>query len=1146
MLSQMETLVWPQHSVAAIKGLHQFYCNQALCDVSLIAQDGTTFKAHQLLLAINSSFFHWVFHGWRETNERITEFKTSIEAHVLGALLSLIYQGEVKVPSLWPWKQKILEAATTLQFSSIVEALQSADRLLPAGCGGLLVQGRGYQENTSMTSALQDVQMGGQQRMRSLHPGPMRSGFSITDGDVLQGVRLTSDTTDPSITRPSTVCAVPLPQQCMQTGLQLSTPSCIPLQSVGAAPTSTHDPLVIDTVIHQRASSDMHVLQALNVYSPKSASAPTRPITANPQGPQLTGLADSRRASQSEMLSNNPQVSVPTSSVGSERPVESEVQSVSPKPPNMVQTSMCSTGVALSSTGHAGGAPGPPQTIADGPQGTGGSNYQQVQEQGVYNPGQGQTVSHISCKQSDSDVKLSDVSDPTTVRSTNIDETNIYDEYIVPHTTCSTVPEQTPAIDEEAHRSLGSRGDKGLVGVEDSPVAVSQNTLYSQPVPDAEDDPVKSSGSSSQVRPRKSRRVMNQVQVKSGSSVSVTMETNKRKTRSKTKSKINTFSSVQTSVQRTQGRKSKCDPVVDDEVKVKVTQRHNTRHSRPAATNTKGGKLSKDAKCNLKKKHIIKKSVHLAEGKLPNQKNLKQIRYEFSVKRKELKRASHLGRMTKALCSRYHILLLLKDLYLSQNLHKTTSQSYRCTLCRKDFKRFSTWRLHTISVHLCQKRKLQGQRSKVKVLLKDVKGQKKKKPSGECLLCTECGSVYSLRKTLKFHLMQVHHMLPSQVEMNSALLVSCEIDSCHFASIDYGELERHAKLEHPDVKYKCTHCQRPRMFHLKAMLDKHVTKVHGNKPIFSCTQCGQQFVKYVHQQEHERDQHGVQHSVKLFRCDVEGCEYETVRKFFLEKHKRIGHTEHKCPHCNIVVKTGDTLQNHIRTMHLNIRPFLCDICGMGFAKEPVLRLHVKSKHNQDKEYKCQHCPYGTNIHWYLANHVFHRHGVRADFDNRKELSCPHCNVKYLTNSYLQKHIRNVHDHTFKCTCDVCGKSYKSFSAMSTHRKIHQDGEQKCPYCDYSSKTGEHMKLHIRTQHVFKGMKPYLCPYCVYSSAMGGNVRKHVMHKHPGEEVRYNTDKEQILYMQLTEAQMERSSQDKGVGGEKAKYYSAEDLQKLPA
>lgn len=64
--------------------------------------------------------------------------------------------------------------------------------------------------------------------------------------------------------------------------------------------------------------------------------------------------------------------------------------------------------------------------------------------------------------------------------------------------------------------------------------------------------------------------------------------------------------------------------------------------------------------------------------------------------------------------------------------------------------------------------------------------------------------------------------------------------------------------------------------------------------------------------------------------------------------------------------------------------------------------------------------------------------------------------------------------------------------------------------------------------------------------MGGNVRKHVMHKHPGEEVRYNTDKEQILYMQLTEAQMERSSQDKGVGGEKAKYYSAEDLQKLPA
>ncbi|XP_046560952.1 zinc finger protein 431-like isoform X2 [Haliotis rubra] len=305
--------------------------------------------------------------------------------------------------------------------------------------------------------------------------------------------------------------------------------------------------------------------------------------------------------------------------------------------------------------------------------------------------------------------------------------------------------------------------------------------------------------------------------------------------------------------------------------------------------------------------------MHFAEGKLKNQKNLKRSKFEFSVKWKKLKRASNLERMTKTLCRRYRMLLFLKNLYLSQNLHHTSSHSYACTLCKKDFKRFSTWRLHTISVHLSQKRKLQGQRSKVKVLLKEVKGQnKKRKPSGECLLCTECGSAYSLRKTLKFHLMQVHHMSLSQVEMNSALLVNCEIEGCHFASIDYGELERHAKLEHPDVKYKCTHCQRPRMFHLKAMLDKHVMKVHGNKPIFSCTQCGQEFVKYVHQQEHERDQHGIQHSVKLFRCDVEGCEYETVRKFFLEKHKRIGHTEHKCPHCNLVVKTGDTLQNHIR------------------------------------------------------------------------------------------------------------------------------------------------------------------------------------------------------------------------------------------
>ncbi|XP_046560951.1 uncharacterized protein LOC124269986 isoform X1 [Haliotis rubra] len=510
----METLVWPQHSSVAIKGLHEFYCNQALCDVSLIAQDGTTFKAHQLLLAINSSFFHWVFHGWRETNETITEFKTSIEAHVLGALLSLIYQGEVKVPSLWPWKQKILEAATTLQFTTIVEALQSADRLLPGSCGGLLVQDRGHQENTSLTGALQEVQIAGQQGMMNVHTAQMRSGFSVTDGDVLHGdVRVSSEAANPSITRGSTVCAVQLPQQHLQTSHQQSTPS-IQLQSVGTVQTSTHDPHITDAVVNQRGSSDIHLLQTLNVYtvSQKSASAHNTPITTNPQGPQQTVLLEPQRTSQSETLSNNTQASV--------------------------QTGLAvSTGVALSSTGRAGaGSPVPSQPITDGQQG--GSNYEQVQEQLVHNPGQDQIRSHISCEESTSDVKLSDVSDPTTVHSLNVNETNIYNEFIVPQVTCSSVPKQSPAIGEEEGRNpLQSKEGNGLVDGDTSHIVVTQNTLYSGSVPDGVEDPLKPTECSSQATPRKTGRVTSKKQVKSCSSVSVTTETNRRQTRSKTKLK---------------------------------------------------------------------------------------------------------------------------------------------------------------------------------------------------------------------------------------------------------------------------------------------------------------------------------------------------------------------------------------------------------------------------------------------------------------------------------------------------------------------------------------------------------------------------------------------------------------------------------
>ena len=52
----------------------------------------------------------------------------------------------------------------------------------------------------------------------------------------------------------------------------------------------------------------------------------------------------------------------------------------------------------------------------------------------------------------------------------------------------------------------------------------------------------------------------------------------------------------------------------------------------------------------------------------------------------------------------------------------------------------------------------------------------------------------------------------------------------------------------------------------------------------------------------------------------------------------------KCPHCNFIDASKQTVKKHVMGVHKTKRPFHCAECGIGFTNFQVMKKHVKTQH----------------------------------------------------------------------------------------------------------------------------------------------------------------------------------------------------------
>jgi len=65
-----------------------------------------------------------------------------------------------------------------------------------------------------------------------------------------------------------------------------------------------------------------------------------------------------------------------------------------------------------------------------------------------------------------------------------------------------------------------------------------------------------------------------------------------------------------------------------------------------------------------------------------------------------------------------------------------------------------------------------------------------------------------------------------------------------------------------------------------------------------------------------------------------------------------------CRVCCLCFAIDSGLDKHMSKIHLGIRPFICDKCGISYGDEPELRMHI-ARHAENKPHSCNLCSYST-------------------------------------------------------------------------------------------------------------------------------------------------------------------------------------------
>ncbi|XP_011141652.1 zinc finger protein 594 [Harpegnathos saltator] len=181
------------------------------------------------------------------------------------------------------------------------------------------------------------------------------------------------------------------------------------------------------------------------------------------------------------------------------------------------------------------------------------------------------------------------------------------------------------------------------------------------------------------------------------------------------------------------------------------------------------------------------------------------------------------------------------------------------------------------------------------------------------------------------------------------------------------------------------------------------------------------------------------------------------------------------------------------------KPYICQFCGVGFAREKALASHARI-HGGDSPFECTSC---SEMFWdvnSLREHVRVKHGdtmLQSDteeYDNDTayaseerfgEFYCNICAVPFHRLDLLKRH-QKIHIKQETDTmegssqhhvCNVCGEWFEEALALLAHAELHaRSPSRRCLLCGARCRDDADVAEHVRQNHA-EDAPPNTCTLC---------------------------------------------------------------------
>ena len=317
----------------------------------------------------------------------------------------------------------------------------------------------------------------------------------------------------------------------------------------------------------------------------------------------------------------------------------------------------------------------------------------------------------------------------------------------------------------------------------------------------------------------------------------------------------------------------------------------------------------------------------------------------------------------------------------------------------------------------------------------------------------------------------------------------------------FSELRKHREENHlrgkewdPEKYVNCPDCGKTvtKAYYLSSHKQWHLNEGLTTQ----CPECGKVVSKNgfrKHIDEHKRNQSG-----DMYFCDI--CPYKANAKYKVNSHKKVIHgpKAYTCDLCGTMFKVKATMDNHMLTKHRdseNATTYQCEMCEYTTKSEVSLNSHIQFRHREGKRI-CSFCNFETLDSDKLSSHFRTEHGIATDLTPKK----------------------SNNEKIYKCT--QCDYSARSPQALRIHVKVKHVGTRfKCEQCDYTSTTKNQLRIHNNSKHL--GVK-YPCDFCPRHFSTQGSRRHHHVNQHPDQYIvyschlcSYRTDNKDLLQRHIS-------------------------------